>query len=189
MPLSSMLVLGGITVAIVAFLAIASRGRKLRRAETEANVQKAYVECRNMIADFGELMERSPLGPTEIADASRLPHPKDTLVAAFRLVVGMTKDEAIVAHLRVAALELAQYQDGVGPSILKSINLPSPENVRNMLPEALARAVLDGADPERWKAFNTKVDADIDRIAMAVGISRQLQRNELRSATARRTKR
>ena len=131
---------------------------------------RLYVESRNKIADFGALMEREPLALTDIADVGRLPHPKDDLVAAFRLVLLLTKDQSQRNQLHAGALCLAHYQPDVGPSVLKQMHLPSPDALQRMTPEELAASVLEGsANTGKWKQFNELVDRDIARIASAMG--------------------
>ena len=159
----------------MAFLVVAARGRRLRMmAEDGAKQQQvnAYVAARNMIADYGSLMEKHPLGPAGIADISHLPHPKDDLIAAFRVVLLVTKERPLRGQLQAAALMLAQYQPNVGPEVIVPLRLASPAALQRMTGEEMAAAVLAGSsDADRWEKLNVNVDRDLKRIAAAIGSS------------------
>ncbi len=68
-----------------------------------------------MIADFGELIERSPPLPTRIEDVSALPHPKEAILTALvRALLSNRYTEQMEEYLKIALTSLPQYQSGVG---------------------------------------------------------------------------
>ena len=138
-----------------------------KKHETAARL---YAESRNKIAGFGALMEREPLGPAGIADTNRLPHPRDELIAAFRLVLLVTKEQPLRGQLQAGALTLAQYQPNVGLEVLVPLRLPAPEALQRMTGAEMAAAVLAGSgDADTWEKLNVYVDSDLKRIAAAIG--------------------
>ncbi len=171
METKGVLILGGIVATIILFFVIAAKGRRAReaagRSDTSTQVRTALAKAQEVVADFGKLIERSPLGPTDIADEKALPHPKETLLTAILLLIRITKDQEQRVALEVAALELAQYQPAIGSAPLRQINLAALGGPTDD-PEKLAKALLEGVDTERWEKFNKRVEADRSAIMGAI---------------------
>jgi hypothetical protein len=171
LELKGVLILGAIGTAIVFFLVVAAKGRRIREAgrrpEATTQARTAITRAQQMVADFGKFIERSPLGPTDIADEKRLPHPKETLLTAILLLIRVAQDPAQRGLLEVAALELAQYQPAVGPSPLRQINLAALAEATDD-PSQMARTLLEGVDPERWEQFNKRAEEERLTILRAI---------------------
>lgn len=182
MEIKGVLILGGIVAVVVLFFVIAAKGRRAReaasRSATSTQVRTALTKAHEVAADFGNLMERSPLGPTDIADEKALPHPKETLLTAILLLIRITKNQEQLVALQVAAIELAQYQPAVGPAPLRQINLAALRGAMDD-PEKMAKTLLEGVDTERWEKFNKRVEADRSAIVRAIQ-----EANAGRAATA-----
>jgi hypothetical protein len=173
-PLNSVLVVSGLIAAVVLFIFISGRGRRHREAQEivqrRAEVAETLATIRNMIADFGDFIQKSPLSLTDVGDVSLLPHPKEKLLEAFLLMLRLTNDEALRENLMAGAAGLARYQRGVGPKILKGINLPDAMPTGDLSQADLTRfaeSLLDGVNRNRWQKFNARAQEEALEIMKA----------------------
>jgi len=78
-------------------------------------------EAEDVVADYGDLIERHAGNPTTIFDVRELPHPKEKIFKAIILMLRdklMTEpDSPLLEPLHFGAVNLARYQEGVGESV------------------------------------------------------------------------
>jgi hypothetical protein len=70
------------------------------------------AEAREIAAAYGALRLADPVG---FHDSAELPHPKDRIKRALSTVLSANPDPAARAALKEAFLDLARWQDGLGP--------------------------------------------------------------------------
>lgn len=76
-------------------------------------------ECQEIICDYAHLLDTDAPLPGCVTDASKLPHPKDTIkLAILTCMVTSGGDEELMRHLRHGYLMLSAFQDGVGEQTL-----------------------------------------------------------------------
>jgi hypothetical protein len=96
-----------------------------------------------VVAAFGELIEKSSDLPLAIFDTSMLPYNKDVIRDSLVAIYRNSADEDQKEVCKIGLLELANYQDGVGPEpVLGAPDLSDLLSIENN-PEALIDAVLD----------------------------------------------
>jgi hypothetical protein len=123
---------------------------------------------RQIIGDFGELIETSAANASCIYDVSALPHPKEEILHAMIDELRKSKSRNEREFLKVGARLLCQYQYGVGPSpielIPSSIFSQRAFTAGDLRNEAAAIAKLSERVKPKYDAFNTVVDADVQRV-------------------------
>ncbi|MEM1112165.1 MAG: hypothetical protein AAGI11_09685 [Pseudomonadota bacterium] len=76
-------------------------------------------ECQQIICDYACLLDSDGPLPGCVADASRLPHSKDTIkIALLTCMVSSGGDDELMRHLRHGYLMLAAFQEHVGGQTL-----------------------------------------------------------------------
>ena len=72
-------------------------------------------QCQEIICDYANFLDIAAPLPGCVADASKLPHPKDTIkLAILTCMVTSGDDEELLRHLRHGYLMLAAFQEDVG---------------------------------------------------------------------------
>lgn len=104
-----------------------------------------------VVADFGDILAtRSPF-PSQVADLSELPHPKQEIKAAILAMFTVTKDAKLREHLKFAYVSLAHWQPSVGPARqplnLAALDLTRP--VSDIASEVVARQ----SEMQKWEAI------------------------------------
>ena len=95
--------------------------------EAEQENDKGFVKwVDKRVSDFGLCMEKNSSSGFDIIDTSELPHPKEEILDA--LIVSVILGEGIeLGALNLAALDLANYQEGVGPKQLGVTGVSTPD--------------------------------------------------------------
>ena len=78
-------------------------------------------EVEDVVADYGDLIERHAGNPTTIFDVRELPHPKERILQAIILMLRdklmIEPDSPMLESLNFGAVNLARYQEGVGEPV------------------------------------------------------------------------
>lgn len=120
-------------------------GRKAAKSDEPMSAQSAV----EIIQRFCAVLEHEAPAPGCVADASKLPFPKDRIRQALIIGLRASSDSKMKEMLKVAFLELANWQPGVGTS---DIGLDTSKLDMAGDVEALARAVLNQTEgQEKWQ--------------------------------------
>jgi len=85
-----------------------------------------------------------------VADCDRLPAPKERIKAALLVALAATQDRDMREHLKVAYVELSNFQPGVGSSPV-TVDFPRADPNDHEAIVAAARAVAErGPEVQRW---------------------------------------
>ena len=122
----------------------------------------------NIVQAYGKILETSAPVPGTVADASKLPYPKQQIKEAIVVALCSTDDPQIKEHLKVGYIQLSDWQEGVDATNqgidLSGLNL-------NQDTESLANAVLDQAPgSEKWMAIVQKEQEDLKKELQALGL-------------------
>jgi hypothetical protein len=122
-----------------------------------------------IIGAFGSLMQRNPPLPTRIEDVSVLPYPKDVILRALLEEMRGAHPKRMLDDMQVAALSLAQYQQGIGKVPVEMLGadlakLPKTSDLDALRREA--RQLVGAAD--RFAGFDKLVKDDMRRIRSAL---------------------
>ena len=119
-----------------------------------------------IVQDYGAmLMSTGAPPPGCFADVRKLPYAKDRIKEAIAFALGSTPDPQIREHLKIAYLSLADWQEGVGDTIV-GIDT-SPGAMGSDPRELAARIASQATELQRWKP-----KADAERAALATDLSR-----------------
>jgi len=160
---------------------IAASSRPSDTWKVEENRQTAEERAR-IIADYGAFMERNPSGGGgQIWDVKCLPYGKEAILDALCLEIVRENDEKRVEALKVGALSLAAYQDGVGnqPLSMLGVDLTSkdPASLNDDGLKALAAKIGGNPDRERFDTYKPLVDKDLADIQAKLLAAEQLRRD------------
>jgi hypothetical protein len=75
-------------------------------------VRDADVE--KVVQAYGAVLQHDAPAPGCVADASKLPYPKEQIKQALITALRLTKDAPAREHLKVGYIQLANWQPGVG---------------------------------------------------------------------------
>jgi hypothetical protein len=120
-------------------------GRNAERTDASMSAQRAV----EIIQRFGTVLEHEAPAPGCVADASKLPFPKDKIRQALIIGLRANSDPKMKEMLKVAYVELANWQVGVGAADLglDTSKLDTGGDV-----EALAQAVLNQTEgQDKWQ--------------------------------------
>ncbi|MGF1609519.1 MAG: NfeD family protein [Kiloniellales bacterium] len=140
-------------------------------------------ERAKIIADYGAFMEQNPSeGGGQIWDVKCLPYDKEAILKAICLEIVREDDEKRIEALKVGALFLADYQDGVGDRPISmlgvdllSIDLASLKDKDNA--EALAAKIAKNPDRERFETYKPIIEEDRTRIQAMLLAADQVRRD------------
>lgn len=76
----------------------------------------SIVQVQTILQAYSRVLERSAPAPGTVADAARLPYPKETIESAILFALRVAEDEELRADLRQSFLDLARWQEGVAPA-------------------------------------------------------------------------
>lgn len=145
---------------------------------TDENRQKAE-ERGQIIADFGEFIEKN--SPAfEIWDVKSLPYEKDAILSAICLEIIKTEDEKMLEHLKVAALCLTDFQEGVGDRPLspyRDLTTTNPASLSDEDLMARLGQIFKNADTERFDSFQSLVEQDRSDIQERLLVAEQMRRD------------
>ncbi|MFC0244831.1 hypothetical protein ACFOLL_07550 [Falsochrobactrum ovis] len=114
----------------------------LKRSKTPKKSSKENNEnssAETIIRSFVSYVETSNLQPLEVRDVSKLPYPKEKIVQAFLTAISSNIDYSVREKLKVLALDIPSFQEGVGAVDLTRL----PKNFDNLTaqPEKLLFAI------------------------------------------------
>lgn len=154
---------------------------QLSDASKVGESRQTAEERARIIADYGAFVERNPSGGGQIWDVKCLPYGKEAILDALCLEIVREHDEKRVEVLKVGALFLADYQDGVGdqPISMLGVDLTSkdPASLNDDEQRALAAKIADNPDRERFEANKLLVDKDLTDIQAKLLAAEQLRRD------------
>jgi len=106
--------------------------------------EKAFLWAAGVVHDYGVAMSSiSAAGRGCIADVRRLPHPKERIKEALALMLGATDEADLRERLKSSYLLLADWQEGVGDTIVP-MRLPE---------EAVDVSAAGAAKSAAWEAW------------------------------------
>ena len=155
-----------------------SAGGRPAVSMTDENRQKAEERVQ-IIADFGEFIENNPPA-AEISDVKSLPHEKDAILSAICQEIIKTEDENMLEHLKVAALCLANFQEGVGDRPLspyRDLTTTNPASLSDEDLMARVGQIFKNADTERFDSFQSLVEQNMSDIQARLLAAEQMRRN------------
>jgi hypothetical protein len=101
-----------------------------------------------IVQDYGAVLGSAAPGPGCVADARKLPHPKQRIKQALVFALRMTKEPQMREQLKVGYISLSDWQDGVGDAPV-GIDLTNVDP--NADPVELAKRIASqGAAAEKW---------------------------------------
>ncbi len=115
--------------------------RILRESRVSSSEHMNAAEAEAIIRAYGAVLVNSAPPPGTVADKSRLPVSKSMLKEAIMFALGATKDPIQKSHLRIAYLQLADFQEGVG-AVDVALDV-SRLDLQNATPEELAQQVIE----------------------------------------------
>ena len=132
------------------------------------DVHRKAEERINIISDYGALMEERSSSVGSIWDVRSLPHDKKAILGAICFEIIGEDDDQKVEMLKIGALSLADYQEGVGGQPISPLGVDlSKVDSNNMTDDAirdLAAKIADNPDQERYKKYKPLVAEDISKI-------------------------
>jgi len=132
-----------------------------------------------IINDYGALIERRPPIPTRIEDIAALPHPKEQILDALLMEIVRGHSEHIDNMMRVGAINLAQYQAGVGDDPLEMLGvditkLPDTHDLGAVKAQMKLISEAGSKTRKRFDEFNTLVTEDMKRINAKIAAAHAL---------------
>ncbi len=100
-----------------------------------------------IVQAYGKVLETDAPTPGTVADASKLPYPKQQIKEALVAAIAAEPDHQTREHLKVAYISLADWQDGVGVAN-KALDVASLDRDQgtNALAKQVVAAVESGKD-------------------------------------------
>lgn len=121
-----------------------------------------------VVKDYSDFLENSAPFPGCVADASRLPHYKNMIKAAFAACIGATQDPDQTDLLKQAYLRLCAWQDGVGE---KTIGVDFTRINLEADPMKIAELVQQkAAEMESWRPLVEAEQRLLKRELSALGV-------------------
>ena len=156
----------------------AAAGASPAVAMTEDNRQKAE-ERKQHVSDFGIFIEQNP-NAFDIWDVHSLPHNKEVILDAICLEIISEDDDSRVEALKVLAMCLADFQDGVGNKPLSPLGVDptllgtasaSDEDINK-----LAAKIVDNPDRDHYEELQTLVQRNQQEILARLIAAEQMRR-------------
>ena len=120
-----------------------------------------------IIKEYSEFLEKNPVA-NEVRDAKKLPHLKSDILAAIYWTIARTEEKNLIEALKICALSLAHYQQGVGDQDLTQLGVDltkiDASNLNNDELLDLASAISGNPDRERWEELWKLVENDTAEI-------------------------
>lgn len=132
---------------------------------TSENRSKADERCR-LVAAYGLFLETLGAEPLEISDVRHLPFDKNALLEALCLELVRAATDHEREAIKIGALTLAQFQEGVGDQPLNPLGMRLPRVIPETDEglEALFDSIGDNPDSERYDAFKALCDEETTSI-------------------------
>jgi len=106
-------------------------------------------EAEKIIQAYGAVLQAKAPAPGRVADASKLPFPKERIKAALIFGLKATNDQQMKEILKVGYIQLADWQEGVGEN---DIGLDLSNEDLDDDPVKLAQKIVDqGSGHKKWQ--------------------------------------
>jgi DNA-directed RNA polymerase subunit K/omega len=158
--------------------------RQVETKATAADDEQAKKDSK-IVSDYATFLEETTTRPDCFYDASALPHPKETIIAAIEREIVRSTFEEDVDWLRSSAAFMWNFLEGIGPYPLPfpGVDTSRPPRGRSEYPLDQLRRIIASPefqrDVERSANFlpiaeeeNKEVEA---RVAAAIGIRRAMR--------------
>ena len=164
-PWGLMLVTLGVYTALKSISATMVATRLENQEQTSESADTDFV---NIVQAYGKILETSVPVPGTVADASKLPYPKQQIKEAIVAALRSTDDPQMKEYLKVGYIQLSDWQEGVGETN-QGIDVTGLDV--NQDTESLANAVLDKSPgSEKWMAMAQKEQENLKRELQALGL-------------------
>lgn len=123
---------------------VVSRLEKIEQSRTQAVTDDVLA----IIHAYGETLEFHTPAPGSVADARKLPYPKQVIKDALIAALRSSPDQQFREHLKIGYLQLSSWQDNVGDDDAGAdfLSLDLTQDAK-----ALAAQIVAGADHgEKW---------------------------------------
>ena len=155
----------GVYTALKSVSATMVATRLENRGQTSDSADTDFV---SIVQAYGKILETSAPVPGTVADASKLPYPKQQIKDAIVAALRSTDDPQMKEHLKVGYIQLADWQEGVGET---NQGLDVSALDMNQDAESLAKAVFEqSSGSEKWTAMAQKEQEDLKQELQAMGL-------------------
>lgn len=134
----------------------APKTKEFSENEIQELVDKSFAK----IQQFSSYIDESKMGLLEIRDVKKLPFDKESLTIAIRLLLKVGEDSALLEHVKVVGLYIAQFQEGVGTDNL----LPMPDINLDDIDNEETLKILVAYDITKFQKFNAKATQERDEL-------------------------
>lgn len=160
-----------IPIALTVYTALQSISSTMiatRIRNQEEVPQRSDTEFVHIVQAYGKVLETSAPTPGTVADVNKLPYPKQRIKDAIISALRSADDPKLKEHLKVAYIQLSDWQKGVGESN-KGIDVTALD--RNQDTDSLAKAILDqSSSSEKWVAIAQKEREDLKQELQEMGL-------------------
>jgi len=140
------------------------------RTKTESSDAGAMppAVAEKIVQDYGAVLGSAAPAPGCVADARKLPYPKERIKQALVFALRMTKEPQMREQLKVGYISLSDWQEGVGDATV-GIDLTNLDP--NADPVDLAKRITSqGAAAEKWlpkvKAEQEALKAELQKLGL-----------------------
>ena len=128
----------------------------------------------DIIEAYGEYIANSPPSPIELHDTKQLLHSKADILAACCRAIIETKNQELLAALRIGVMLLPYFQHGVGDRPVRLSGL-SPKDASSLNILEYAERLADDANIERYKAYDPLISRDKAHIEEMLKLATKLK--------------
>jgi hypothetical protein len=154
--------------AYTAFQSVSATMVATRLEKHEQSPESTDTDFVHIVQAYGRILETSAPVPGSVADASKLPYPKHQIKDAIIAALRSTDDPRIQEHLKVAYIQLSDWQEGVGES---NQGLDASTFDMSQDTEALAKSVLgQSVDSERLRTVTQREQEMLKQELLALGL-------------------
>lgn len=160
-----------ILVALGVYTALKSVSATMVATRLENHEQaseSADTDFVRIVQAYGEILESSAPVPGTVADASKLPFPKQQIKDAIVAALRSTDDPQMKEQFKVGYIQLSDWQEGVGETN-QGLDLSALD--MNQDAKSLAKAVLEqSSGSEKWTAMAQKEQKELKEELLALGL-------------------
>lgn len=139
---------------------------KLESQEQRSEPADAVFE--RIVQAYGKILETSAPVPGTVADANKLPYPKQQIKDAIVAALRCADDPQMKEHLKVGYIQLSDWQEGVGESN-QGLDVSTLDMSQDT--ESLAKAVLEqSSGSKKWTAIAQKEQEALQQELQALGL-------------------
>ncbi len=151
------------TIQSISATMVATRLENLQQGSDSADTNFVHI-----IQAYGKILEKSAPVPGTVADASKLPYPKQQIKDAIVAALRSTDDPDMKEQLKVGYIQLSVWQEGVG-EISQGLDVSAIDMDQDA--ESLAEAVLEqSSGSETWMVKAQKEQEVLKQELMALGL-------------------